>query len=164
VSGPLSHAPGGATPDPTRRSLLAAMTGGTAAVGALVTTGAWAACLVPRMRYEASSVRRLGAPARFPEGITFRRDEQVFVLRDDDRFRAVSAVCTHLGCTVDKTAEGFRCPCHGSAFSAEGTVLGGPAPRPLPWRPLSLAADGTLVVDLSAEVSADVALIVKGSS
>ena len=163
MSAPLSHVPGGSPPEPTRRSLLAAITGATASVGALATTCAWAAALVPRMRYEPSTVRRLGAPARFPEGITFLRDEQVFVLRDEDRYRAVSAVCTHLGCTVDRTAEGFRCPCHGSAFDEGGAVLGGPAPRPLPWRPLSLAADGTLVVDLAGEVPAEMALIVKGT-
>lgn len=164
MSGPVSHVPGGPPPEPTRRSLLAMITGGTAAAGALATTGAWACALVPRLRYEPSMVRRLGVPARFPEGVTFLRDEHVFVLRDEDRYRAVSAVCTHLGCTVDKAEDGFRCPCHGSVFDANGAVRGGPAPRPLPWRPLTLAPDGTLVVDLGGEVAAEVALIVKGAS
>jgi cytochrome b6-f complex iron-sulfur subunit len=49
---------------------------------------------------------------------------------------AVSAKCTHLGCTVEWNAEAdeqmpLRCPCHESFFSLDGTVLGGPAEAPL---------------------------------
>ena len=41
--------------------------------------------------------------------------------------------CTHLGCAHhwDDARKQFVCPCHNSAFSMEGTVLAGPAPRPL---------------------------------
>ena len=157
---PPGH-PGGPPAEPTRRSLLAAIAGGTAAVGALANAAAWAAALAPRVRYEPSTIQRLGAPGHYPEGFTFLRDEHLFVLREEDKFRAISAVCTHLGCTVDRSAEGFRCPCHGSAFDAKGNVQGGPAPRGLPWLPLTLAGDSSLVVDLAGEVTADVALVVK---
>lgn len=41
--------------------------------------------------------------------------------------------CTHLGCTFpwNKNAQEFQCPCHGSRYSADGSVLRGPAPLPL---------------------------------
>jgi menaquinol-cytochrome c reductase iron-sulfur subunit len=44
---------------------------------------------------------------------------------------AFSPQCPHLGCIYHWEAERFECPCHASAFSAQGEVLGGPAPRPL---------------------------------
>jgi Rieske Fe-S protein len=69
-----------------------------------------------------------------------------YVFRDAAGLYAVSAVCTHLGCTVARSAEGFACPCHGSRFGPGGKVLGGPAPRPLPWLEVTRAPDGQLVV------------------
>lgn len=41
--------------------------------------------------------------------------------------------CTHLACVYhwEEPSNQFFCPCHSSAFSLEGQVLSGPAPRPL---------------------------------
>jgi Rieske Fe-S protein len=49
-------------------------------------------------------------------------------------FKGFSAVCTHLGCIVDRVADGtIDCPCHGSKYSVnDAHVVAGPAPRPLP--------------------------------
>ncbi|MCC7137169.1 MAG: Rieske 2Fe-2S domain-containing protein [Planctomycetes bacterium] len=149
---------------PTRRSLLAAGATGCAVAGALAHGAAWTLSLAPRVSYEPPSVRRLGPPKTFPEGVTFLSAEKVFVVRKEAAFRGLSAVCTHLGCTVDRTDAGFRCPCHGSEFDAEGVRTGGPAPRGLVWRAMSLAADGTLLVDLAGEVAATVALTVPEES
>jgi cytochrome b6-f complex iron-sulfur subunit len=48
-------------------------------------------------------------------------------------FIALSSVCTHQGCGVvyDDSANNFPCYCHGSVFSTSGSVLQGPASRPL---------------------------------
>ena len=64
-------------------------------------------------------------------------------------FVAFSAVCTHMGCTVGfyEPALQFRCPCHGSIFSAvTGEVIQGPAAVPLPSIPIA-ESGGDLLAD-----------------
>ena len=60
--------------------------------------------------------------------------ERCAVYRDaDGAYQAVSATCSHLGCIVRFDADGpaWECPCHGSRFATDGSVLHGPATRPL---------------------------------
>jgi cytochrome b6-f complex iron-sulfur subunit len=59
----------------------------------------------------------------------------------DGTYRALSRICTHLGCIVGwREEEGdFFCPCHAGIFSPEGEVLAGPPPRALPSLSLELA-------------------------
>lgn len=86
--------------------------------------------------------------------------EQQFVKNDAGRFYLLSAApdaviavswrCTHQGCTVDAPdarSGQMKCPCHSSLFDAHtGTVVGGPAPRPLDWMAVTID-DGTVTVD-----------------
>jgi cytochrome b6-f complex iron-sulfur subunit len=50
-----------------------------------------------------------------------------------DAFVALSAICTHEGCTVSfvKARNDVECPCHGSKFTLGGAVTEGPATMPL---------------------------------
>ena len=110
---------------------------------------------IPQVLYEPPSKFKIGKPDGFPEGITFLPEHRLFILRKGDDFHAISAVCTHLFCVVDWKADQqeFYCSCHGSIFAKDGINLTGPAPKPLPWYALSLAPDGSLVVDSKEEVS-----------
>jgi Rieske Fe-S protein len=62
-----------------------------------------------------------------------RRQTVVFIDKDGDQFRALSATCSHLGCHVkwEPGAGQFKCPCHGGCYDRSGKVLSGPPPRPL---------------------------------
>ena len=55
---------------------------------------------------------------------------------DAPAFQVFNVNCTHLGCPVDWRADAdlFLCPCHGGVYYADGTVAGGPPPRPLSQR------------------------------
>lgn len=96
---------------------------------------------------------KLGSPEQFAAGSETAFPEQNLVLfRDNDGFYAISTTCTHLGCAVARSREGFACPCHGSRFDSRGEVVGGPAPRPLPWLEVGRAANGDLIVNADIEV------------
>ncbi len=49
----------------------------------------------------------------------------------DDQFVALSGICTHQGCLIAANRFGFKCPCHGSAYTADGAVSSGPASEDL---------------------------------
>lgn len=60
---------------------------------------------------------------------------KIGVWKDDDGIaHAVSATCTHKGCTVtwNNAERTWDCPCHGSIFAADGSIVHGPATQPLP--------------------------------
>ena len=75
------------------------------------------------------------------------RSEKILVVRGKDSgLHAVSAVCTHMGCSVlyDEKLGSIRCPCHGSQYELDGQVVKGPAARPL--RQYDVRNDNGLVV------------------
>ena len=99
---------------------------------------------------------KIGMPGDYPVSDEPARvaGQNLFIVHDHEGFWAVSAVCTHLGCIVAQSREGYACPCHGSRFARDGRVLQGPAPSALRWYELSLAADGQLLVNPAKVVPA----------
>lgn len=61
-------------------------------------------------------------------------------------FSALSLTCTHLGCTLEPTQEGFSCPCHGSQYDAGGNPQRGPAKISLPALRVEQDATGRLIL------------------
>jgi Rieske Fe-S protein len=96
-----------------------------------------------------SGPRTVVVPVDPQQQLTFVAD--VVVCRTKDGIRALSARCTHLGCTIAQHADGLLvCPCHGSRFHLDGTVARGPAARPLVVLPHRVdRAAGTIVVQVS---------------
>lgn len=87
----------------------------------------------------ASALRRTSAEDLAPgeAGIIGAAGGKAAAYRDADGvLHAVSPVCTHMGCEVRwNTAElTWDCPCHGSRFELDGTVIEGPATRDLERR------------------------------
>ncbi len=62
-----------------------------------------------------------------------RKEQVVYVDKDGDSYRALSATCTHLGCRVSWNAQTkhFHCPCHGGIYDRDGKVIAGPPPAGL---------------------------------
>lgn len=67
--------------------------------------------------------------------------------RPDGAVTVYSPICTHLGCGYrwEPAERRFHCPCHHSYFALDGTVLGGPAPRPLDTLPAKVEGGRLLV-------------------
>jgi thiosulfate dehydrogenase [quinone] large subunit len=131
---------GGATPPASTLPPTTTGTGGnsspTTTVGGPKGTAIGLASDVP-----VGSARAFTDPAQGVPAYVVRPSESTFV--------AFSAVCTHAGCTVGfyQPELQFRCPCHGSIFSAvTGAVIQGPATLSLPSVSIR-DSDGNLLVD-----------------
>jgi cytochrome b6-f complex iron-sulfur subunit len=133
-----------------RRKFLALCLGGVATVSA-------AAVTYPLYRY-LSPVPEKSAAAKvtFPESDLRDGEAKFFqysggaavVLKSrEGGIIALSAVCTHLGCIVQwqKEKQEFICPCHAGHYTAEGTVISGPPPKPLRRLPVT-AGNGTITI------------------
>jgi len=81
-----------------------------------------------------------------PDSRTVLPDVPALLVRTETGFSATSLVCTHLGCTVGSTPEGFVCPCHGSRFDSQGKVMRGPAATPLVLLKVKTTEDGKLLL------------------
>jgi nitrite reductase/ring-hydroxylating ferredoxin subunit len=97
----------------------------------------------------ATSVRPDELKAEEP---VFVAENRAWLLRDDAGIYALSAICSHLGCTVRWETGAFGCPCHSSRYDSYGRVQHGPATRALAALWVGLDKEGRLVVDRSRTV------------
>jgi cytochrome b6-f complex iron-sulfur subunit len=77
---------------------------------------------------------------------------RIVVFEDSSqKLRALSAKCTHEGCTVQYVVGDsvIWCACHNGRFDLDGRVLAGPPPRPLEKFTCARETDGAVVVQLS---------------
>jgi cytochrome b6-f complex iron-sulfur subunit len=75
----------------------------------------------------------------------------VFLVPAEGKLLALSARCTHLGCTLnyDPVSGQFRCPCHGSRFDRTGRRIAGPARKPLRELPMQRKPNGDVEVTVT---------------
>ena len=151
---PTTAASKEAEPKPGRRTVTLAVIVGSCAIGA--------ATAIPAAAFVAAPLSSKGSGGRWvrtlrldqlvdgePKRVAIvddRRDAwtiergvelgSVWVVKHGDKVTAFSAVCPHLGCSVNVAPEGgragaagFACPCHTSAFAPDGKRKSGPSPR-----------------------------------
>ena len=108
-----------------------------------------------------SPVIPVGLPGDYPPGaLVYVVDAQVYIGHDAEGLYALDAVCTHLGCLVEREQGGrFFCPCHGSYFDAAGQVQTGPATKPLRHLHIWVEQDGQLMIDRDQPVGSATRLI-----
>lgn len=58
-------------------------------------------------------------------------DETILIHTSQTQFTALSLICAHKGCTVEKDGDKFVCPCHGSEYTLNGKVTTGPSKKDL---------------------------------
>lgn len=127
-------------------------------IGALGTAGS---ALFPVLRYlEPLPTKAAGGPLQLSDPESRKLQSQGYVIvssgphraivfRDDsDRVRALSAKCTHEGCTVQYSAGEsiVWCACHNGRFDIDGRVLSGPPPKALQEYTV-VEEDGQIVLD-----------------
>jgi len=145
--------PEGAAPISGRREFLARLWKGLGLLAAAELVAAAGAYLAPRKDAGAPAARQIvdvgqandlapGTVRPVPQGKFY------LVRLDDGGFLALSARCTHLGCTVewDEQRKAFPCPCHASIFDPRGEVASPPATRALDLFPVQIQG-GVVKVD-----------------
>lgn len=153
----------------TRRGLLGTIAAGlSAAIGAALSVPFLAALVSPARRQEPLPRRGDGfipviqiwdLPTGAPKRVEVTADQvdgwarqerqvlgAVWLIKvSKTEVKALSTVCPHLGCSINASPSGgFACPCHTSAFGADGQVVGGPSPRSMD--PLEVTVDKDTVL------------------
>ena len=137
----------------TRRDFLGLLALGTFAASAIMSLVGLLKFTKSALLPDVPATFKIGKPKDIPVGTAkIYPEKKVMVIRDAEGVAAISLICTHLGCVVNKIEGGFSCPCHGSIFDSQGLVVKGPAPKGLPWFLVSTHPSGKLMVDAAKQV------------
>jgi Rieske Fe-S protein len=99
---------------------------------------------------------------RVPDGKLIKKPKLVAIRRGDTVY-AMSSRCTHFYCEVAVEGDGnYLCPCHGSIFKPDGSVVKGPAKKPLPWFQTRITPQGDVQVNLGGPIPPPVLGSAKG--
>jgi cytochrome b6-f complex iron-sulfur subunit len=138
-----------------RRDFLNKIAIGTASGVGLIGASAMVAEIIPPST-ESFSLLNLGQIEDYPiNEFSFIPDKKIYLYRSRSHLRVLSAVCTHLGCTIQKSENGFDCPCHGSHYDKLGTACSGPASRSLDRLKVTVSKERVITVDKKNYVSED---------
>ncbi len=141
-----------------RREFLNRIAFGTLITGGALVTSAVVKIPVPQTGYAARRYS-IGNINQYPLNyFTFLPEKNIFIYRDRKGIKAVSAICTHLGCILQRSDTGFRCPCHGSKFNNRGEAVSGPAIRDLDWHSVIREPDGRIMIVEDISVSPETLL------
>ena len=134
-------------PGSSRRDFLKLTTAGLLSAAGLVGVAGLIRFLDYQNEPPAKTVFDVGSVAIFPVGSqTLLAEIPATLISTKGGFTALSLVCTHLGCTVERSENGYQCPCHGSRFDASGAVQRGPARLPLRRLRVEISAAGHVLV------------------
>lgn len=154
--------------EPVQKTPAESSTETTSRRGFLVAAGAAGLCYVtalgyPVYRYLASPMEMAASSSaitevtlkdaqKLPAGsvlmFKFGTAPAMLIHHKDNSWVALTAVCTHLGCTVqyEPQASRIHCACHGGVYDPRtGANVSGPPPKPLKMFKVGVSEDGVLV-------------------
>ncbi|MFN2197410.1 MAG: ubiquinol-cytochrome c reductase iron-sulfur subunit [Anaerolineales bacterium] len=134
----------------SRRDFLKILTQATLALSGLLGIGGLLRFLGYADETEQPQDIDLGSIGDYPLGSrTLVANRQFLLVHQQSGFRAINTTCTHLGCRLTSGPDGFACPCHGSHFDLDGSVISGPAVKTLDTQVLEPAENGHLIIQIS---------------
>ncbi len=104
---------------------------------------------------------RIRLPASLDSGQAYiPPGRSVAIYKEAGGVFAISTVCTHLGCIVKASEKGFDCPCHGSKFNKDGSVVKGPAPKSLAWLEVKHLGGDNFLIDEGKTIAPGTTVVV----
>jgi Rieske Fe-S protein len=79
--------------------------------------------------------------------VKFGNKPALLIHTADNQWKAFSAVCTHLNCTVQyrESTSQIWCACHNGTYDLSGNVVSGPPPKGLEEYSVSLRGDEVMI-------------------